>query len=39
MIVREFDIEGIAVLEPKTNTPLIIDRDRKLPFSLPLQFV
>jgi hypothetical protein len=39
MIIREFDIKGIAVREPEADAPLIIYGDRKLPVSLPLQLV
>ena len=39
MIIREFNIESIAVCETEANPPLVIDPDGKLPFSLPLQFV
>ena len=39
MIICEFDIKSIAVHEPEADAPLIIYGDRKLPVSLPLQFV
>lgn len=39
MIIREFNIEGIAINEAEANPPLVIDPDGKLPFSLPPQFV
>lgn len=34
MIINDFDLEGIALLEPKANTPLIIDADAPLPRSI-----
>jgi hypothetical protein len=39
MIIGEFYIKGIAVHEPETNAPLIMNCNQKLTSSLPLQFV
>lgn len=39
MIIREFDIKSIAIHEPKTDAPLIVNRDGKLAFSIPFQYV
>jgi hypothetical protein len=37
MIVRHFDIEGIAIGKAKTQTPLIVDPDRMFPNAITLQ--
>jgi len=34
MIVAKLDIIGIAINEPKTDTPLIVYRNRMLPFAI-----
>lgn len=39
MVIRQFNIKRIAICKPETDAPLIIDRDRKLPFPIPCQFV
>ena len=37
MIIADFDIERIAVNEPKTDTPLVIDRNGVLAFAVVLE--
>ena len=39
MIIREFDIKSIAIHKPETDAPLIVDRDGKPAYSIPLQCV
>jgi len=39
MIIGQFHIERVTVLKPKTDPPLIVDRNGKLTFSIPTQFV
>lgn len=38
MIVTDFDVIGVAVHEPETDPPLVVDRDRVLlPLAIPFQ--
>lgn len=39
MIIADFDIEGVAVDVPKTDAPLIIDRNGVLALAIALQRV
>jgi len=39
VVIREFHIVGIAIDEPETNAPLIINGDGMLSLPVPLQFV
>src|SRR5450759_1164758 len=39
VVVRDLDVIGIAVDEPKADTPLVVDGDRVLPFAITLQLV
>ena len=39
MVVANFDVERVAIDEPKTNTPLVIDGNRVLALPIILQRV
>ena len=39
MIVRDFDVVGVAVTPPKTDPPLIVDTDAVLPDAIPGEFL
>ena len=39
MVVTDLHIVGIALHEAETNTPLVIDRDRILPFSVTAKYM
>jgi len=34
VVVAELDVEGVAVFETEADTPLIVHRDRELPFAV-----
>lgn len=38
MVIDNFDIEGVAVLEAETHAPLVVDADAPHAFSVALQF-
>jgi len=37
MIVANFNVVRVALLKPKTDSPLIVNGDRILPFALPVE--
>ena len=39
MVVADLDVKGVAILEPKADPPLIVDRYRVLTFAVTLQSV
>lgn len=39
MIIRDLDIEGVAVLPPKANAPLFVNSNAALPFAVTHQFL
>jgi hypothetical protein len=39
VIVRYFDIVGITIIKPETDTPLIVDVDRILSLSVPSELM
>jgi len=39
MIIRDFNVVGIAILETKADSPLVVDGDGVLTFPFPFQCV
>jgi hypothetical protein len=39
MVIDDLDIVGVPFIPPETDTPLIVDADAPLPFSIPSQFL
>jgi len=39
MIIRDLDVKGVAVNESKTDAPLVVNRNRILPFTIMLQLM
>jgi len=39
MIIRDLDVKGVAVNESKTDAPLVVNRNRILPFTIVLQLM